>query len=225
MGSALIGGGLSIAGGIAGGTAADKASIQSAKDSAYAQDLNTGLQTEIFQDQTKRNQPYLDFGDGGVNSLRDGYDFRQTPEYMYRQQLGGQALGQLGQFDPSVLNYARGEMGRGLDMSEQDDSYSKIIDRIKIRQGQAATSGQGAQQYGSALANAYTRAGNTNALSNMYRGNNQQDMMNRGMAQASGIPAYIQQQNYLQSLNNMPSGANSQYAWDNLGRGGAGGYR
>jgi len=196
----LVGGIASIAGGVLGGQAQNAAGISAAENEAYIQDLNTQLQTDIFQDQTRRNQPYMEFGYGGVNSLRDGYDFRQTPEYQYRQQLGGEALGQLSQFSPDVLNYAQGEMGRGLDMSEQDDSYAKIIDRIKIGQGQAATSGQGAQQYGSALANAYTRAGNTNAMSNMYQGNNRQNMIGQGMQQLSGLPAYMQQQNYLKNL-------------------------
>jgi hypothetical protein len=111
----------------------------------------------------------------------------------------------MSQFDPSVLDYARGEMGTGLDMSEQDNAYSRIIDRIKIGQGQAASSGQGAQQYGTALANAYQRAGNTNALANMQGANNRQGMVNYGLSQASQVPSFIAQQNYLQGLNAGPT--------------------
>lgn len=197
----IAGAAIAIGSQVAGSQAQKSANKKAEKARQAALNSELDLREEIYSDQKTRNQPYLDFGYGGVNSLRDGYDFRQTPEYQYRQEMGNQALDSVGGFDQGVLQYAQGEMGRGLDTQEQDSEYGRIIDRIKIGQGQSSSAGQQAQQYGSALANIQQQSANSNALTSMYNTNANQDMWQRGLSQASSVPSYIQQRNYLQGLN------------------------
>ena len=227
MFGALLGG-LGALGNILGGDQESKGALSAAEQNAYIQDQNTKFQTDLFNEQQALSQPYLDFGYQGVEGLGQGrnYDFRATPEYAYRQGLGNQAISGMQGISPDVAAFAQRQYGQNLDTQEQDNAYSRLIDRVKVGQGQAGQAGGQAMNYGAALANAYQNAGNMNMAAQGAYSQGMQGAVNTGLGQASMIPSYIAYRNYQNSLGGSPvSGANSQAAWNSLGRGGAGGYR
>ena len=191
-------GGAGILGNILGGNEESESALAGAQQNAYIQDLNTQFQTDLFNEQQAMSQPYLDFGYQGVAGLGQGrdFDFRATPEYGYRQGLGNQALAGMQGISPDVAQFAQRQMGMDLDRQEQDNSYQRLMDQVRIGQGQAGQAGGQAQQYGSALANAYQNAGNMNMAAQSAYNTGQQNTMNTALGQASSIPAYMMWQNY-----------------------------
>ena len=202
MFGALLSGGLGMLSSALGGKSESDSALSAAQNNAYIQDLNTKFQTDLFNEQQKLSQPYLNFGYQGVEGLGQGrnYDFRATPEYAYRQGLGNQAISGMQGISPDVAAFAQRQYGQNLDTQEQDNAYSRLIDRVKVGQGQAGQAGGQAMNYGAALANAYQNAGNMNLAAQRQSSQGMQNTINQGLGQASGIPSYIAYQNYQRSL-------------------------
>lgn len=185
----------------AAGQAAAESTIEGARRQAMVDAMNRAFQKELFEKDIARQQPFLDFGYGGVEQLRQGITAEGTPEYQFRQQQGMNALANMAGISPDVARAAQTRMQRQLGPDEYANAYSRAIDRLKIAQGQAGTAGQRAMDYGGALAGAYGQAGQANALANMMY---QQQMQQAGTGfaeQASSIPSYIYGTNRLAQMN------------------------
>lgn len=203
IGGALIGGGIGVLGGLFGSSSQAKAQKRAAAEQNRLTNLGLDLQEELYGQQMEQFQPYLEFGQAAVpgleQGLQGGYDYTATPEYQFRQELGQNALrGALGDRYGQVAGET---FGRGLNLDENAQAYGRLIDRVKVGQGAAGSAGQSALGYGNALASAYQSQAAANQIANMNAGNIMRDAYGRAGEQLSAIPAFIQQQNYLQSLN------------------------
>lgn len=182
--AAIVGGGL--LGGIASGLAANKA----AKTQANAANRATDAQWQMFSQTRKDNLPWMQAGQGGLNSLMglmnmqkgaDGTWQRSTnpdayrqfmtmdPGYQFRLQQGQKALENSAAARGGLLsgNALRAISNYGQESASQE--YGNTFNRL------AALSGVGqatAQNLGSLGANAASNAGNS--------------MMQAGAARASG---------------------------------------
>lgn len=201
----LIGGGISILGGLLGSNAASKAQARAAAEQNRLSNLALDLQEQMYNEQQAQFAPYAEFGLGGVQGMQQDlagtYDYTQTPEYQFRQNIGTNAL--KGVLGDRYGQYAGDAFTTGLNLDENAQSYGRLLDRVKVGQGAAGSAGQSALGYGNALANAYQSQAAANQIANMNAGNIRFNALGQAAEQASSIPAYIQQANYLRSLNQM----------------------
>lgn len=201
----MLGALLNIGGGLLGGKSKGDAENRAAQEQDRLANLNLDLQEEMYGVQREQFEPYRQFGLGAIPGLEQSmtgeYDYRGQPAYQFRNELGQNALQSA--LGDRMGSYAQGEYTRGLDLDESAQGLGRLYDQAMIGQGATTSAGQSAMGYGNALSSAYMMQGANQAASNRRRSNIMQETAGRFGEQMSGLPAYLSQQNYLQSLNQM----------------------
>jgi hypothetical protein len=160
-----------------------------------------------------------------INALGEGYQMQESPMYSWQQEQGERALNRQaaakGLSGSRASLNALSDFNRGLGAQEADKQYGRLLDLTNIGRGMAATGLGAGQTYAAGAGNALQGGAQQSAL---YSGMAAQTKgsMYENIGQGVGQMAT----NYLnQPQSPIASGANSQNAWQELGRAGAGGYR
>lgn len=160
---ALIG---TIAGGAAQGMAgmeANKATIDGAAANLYNLQQSNALNNELRDDAMEQYQPFYDYGVNSLSGLQGYMNGTAQPEqsqwYQYRQGLGENALqGQLARRGGDN-GYTMNRFNRNLAADEEGMNYARLLDAVKIGQGNAGAAGSASQSF--------TGMGVNNALSSL----------------------------------------------------------
>jgi hypothetical protein len=167
--------------------AADKA----AEAQRYAADVQKG----IYQDQVTRYEPFYQ---QGINSLEDyakmlkgGYDMKQSPAAQYELQQGtktmNRQLAARGLLGGGTAANRLTELSSGIAARDWQNSYSRLLDSLKLGSGAAQSMGQSGANYGNQV------GGTANSLGSIYtnQGNNMASIYQNQGNQMSNTAASI----------------------------------
>jgi hypothetical protein len=197
-----------------GETATAFAGMSSASDTAdkqlQAAMYAANIQKQMHDEDVSRYQPFYQ---QGVNSLEDyakmlkgGYNMKESPAAQYELQQGTKAMNRQlagrGMLGGGTAANRLTELSSGVAARDWQNSYSRLLDSLKLGTGAASSMGQSGANYGN-------QAGNTaNSLGQIYgnQGNNTQSIY----------------QNFSNQMSNMGAGVGSYFA-RNTGMGGSSG--
>jgi len=171
------------------GQATENAADKSADAIKYAADI----QKQIYDEGVARQEPFYQ---QGINSLEDyakmlkgGYDMKQSPAAQYELQQGtktmNRQLAARGLLGGGTAANRLSELSSGVAARDWQNSYSRLVDSLKLGTGAAASMNQSGQNYGNqtgqnanSLGQIYTNQGNN--MASIYQ--NASNSLNNSMA-------------------------------------------
>lgn len=178
----------------AGAEAGAAATVEGAKTQAAISQLGQDYQKRLLDKELAMTEQDRALGYAALPAFQKYLYEREAPGgglTEMRGQLMGEALSDL---RPEVQRTVRDRAMAG----EQESAYGRLLDMIRVGQGEAASAGQAYGGQSAALSNLLMQRGarGSEALRSAAE---QRQGMSRGIATALGdIPAYAQQQRYLQ---------------------------
>jgi hypothetical protein len=184
-----------------GGNQAAESTVTGARTQADIERMNRDFQRQLFDAEMERLQPRYQAGTQRGLPLLGQYlsqgrvDQSQMPLYQMQRGRGLQGLQDEGMDNPFTRSY----FTEGLDAAENEAGYSRLGDLLQIALGASGSAGAGAQNFASGLSTSFMNQGN--ALSRGQAGGDaiRGSMYGNLAGQASGIPAYLSQSNYLRN--------------------------
>jgi hypothetical protein len=183
----------------AGGAQAASSTKEGARTQAGIEAMNRRFQEDLFKEEMGRLQPRHQMGTERVLPLLGDYlnrgqiDLNNMPLYQAQRGWGTSALQGQGMNDPFTMN----RFNQGLTATENEASYGRLSDALQLAMGASAAAGQGSQNYASGLASSFLNEGNALAGGRAGAARTRQGMYGNLAGQASSIPAYMSQSNYL----------------------------
>jgi hypothetical protein len=169
---------MSIVSGTLGAILGSNATNNAADKAANAQMYAADIQKQMYDDSVGRQEPFYQ---QGISSLEDyakmlkgGYDMKQSPAAMYELQQGTKAMNRQlagrGMLGGGTAANRLTELSQGVAARDWQNSYSRLLDSLKLGTGASAAMGQSGGVYGNQagqnaanLGNIYTNQGNNMA--------------------------------------------------------------
>jgi hypothetical protein len=166
-----------------------------AEKSAQAQMYAANIQKQMYDESMARQEPFYQ---QGVNSLADyakmlqgGYDMKQSPAAQYELQQGTKSMNRQlaarGLLGGGTAANRLSELSSGVAARDWQNSYSRLLDSLKLGTGASASMGQSGQNYGNQMGQG------ANALGQIYQnqGNNMASIYQNSANQMSNTGASI----------------------------------
>lgn len=185
-----------MAGQAAGGRQQRAATIEGAETQAEIERMNRDYQRELFEKEQARQKPYYEMGLQNALPMVDKYlqqgqvSQEQMPLYRMQKDAGLNALA-----EQNVGGYGRERFMEGLNATEQDATYNRLMDALKFGLGASSAAGAGASNFAGSYMNSLARGNRALSAGESRAASQRQSMYSNLAGQASSIPAYSYLQN------------------------------
>lgn len=191
----------SLAGQAAAGQQQSAATKEGAQSQAEIEGMNRAYQQREFDKIIADNVPFREAGNQAIPLWKDAasnkLNVQGMPLYELQKQLieqgneGNEAPAYIGERSLAGLRGVEGEAQKG-----------RLIDLVKVGLGASGSAGQANLGLGNVLGQSYMNQGDSAAAGLMNAANIRQSLINKGLEEASGYPAYqaSQRKNRLSSF-------------------------